>query len=215
MWAWRSALTHGDDPPLLAVAPPVAPRRGCRAQARGHQRRTPCVGRSVLKLRVDTRSRSPDIPRRCREPEHHFGPITRVPLRSAADERDNVPKQGRGHVRARNEGCFPSRARPIVASGRQPTGLSALANPTRTRIFPLLPPPSTRRPARGAAQHNVHADRQRRTTAVGRGGSRQIGTSARPSPGGWALVRFASPARPFVVLAQASMTRRRVWWPRR
>jgi hypothetical protein len=46
--------------------------------------------------------------------------------------------------------------------------------PTRPerRIFPLLPPPSTRRPAWGAA-HNVHPDRQRRITAVGRGELRQ------------------------------------------
>jgi hypothetical protein len=53
-------------------------------------------------------------------------------------------------------------------------------SPMRTdrRIFPLLPPPSTRRPARGAA-HHVHADRQRRITAVGRGELRQTGTSVR------------------------------------
>ena len=53
---------------------------------------------------------------------------------------------------------------------------------------------------------------------LGRSLRHLIDTVAEPSVATLASVactRMASPARPFVVLAQASMTQRRVWWPRR
>ena len=112
----------GRDPIALASRSPLsAAIEGGAAQCRVREHLTPAPnrGRWSAATHAERHISPPDlVPERRRRMSDAFRPDRLIHV-------DTFFARG-------PEGCFPSRARPIVPSGRQPTGLPARANPTRT-----------------------------------------------------------------------------------